>query len=215
MKYRPEVHRTEELVKTRIKLGYRGDALSDGEFDTIISKANNLYYMQLKPAAWKCLFATLRIFGKRVSEVVELKTYNFRVRGELLYVTFKIRKKRGHVPEKTKPVSVHDIYVRNYILPYWSSVRDMQEFMFPRSACSSGHIPRQYVNTALNMLELEAPVWPHLFRGNLATEYAQTEGVSAYELQSWFDWSSLKLADSYLSKEGANLVKLAKKVENK
>jgi integrase len=51
----------------------------------------------------------------------------------------------------------------------------------------------------------------HLFRHTLATDIAQLEGVTAYEFKSWLDWSSLSQADAYLSKEGANLTRLARR----
>lgn len=205
------------LEEKRRALGYPPDVLDKAEFDEIIRLSLDMDYKGVSGSGWACLFVIFWQFGKRISEVVELRTSDLSIRGDMLYVTFRIRKKRGEnkLPPRREPVSVNDRYVREYIIPYWESIRDSEEFLFPRPQTKMGHIYPQYVWDYIQLFDLEQPVWTHLFRHTLANDVAQMEGVTAYQFQSMFDWSSLKQADAYLSKMGANLTPIARKREER
>jgi len=205
-----------ENISERKRLGY-GEIMSPDEIDTIISKALSLNYMGLPGVAWSCLFAVFWAFGKRVSEIVELRTTDITVRGNDLAVTFTIRKKVrkskngipipedkwGTPPRRTKRLTLDNKYAQ-IIRDYWESIKVPGGFMFP--GIRSKHINSRYVWDAIKLMGFEQPIWSHLFRHTLATELAQNE-VGAFEMKSWFDWEKIDTADSYVSAAGVSTKK--------
>jgi len=207
-----------ENILERKRLGY-GEIMSSVEIDTIISRAQDLEYMSLGGEAWSCLFAVFWAFGKRISEIVELRTTDIAVRGNELAITFTIRKKvrkskNGITipedewktpPRRTKRLTLENKYAQ-IIHEYWESIKDKGGFLFPRSQTRMGHIYPRYVWDAIKEMGFEQPIWSHLFRHTLATELAQNE-VGAFEMKTWFDWEKIDTADSYVSAAGVSTKK--------
>jgi site-specific recombinase XerD len=105
-------------------------------------------------------------------------------------------------------VILENPYIK-YILPYWEKLKDRGEiYLFPRPQTRTGHIYEKYVWDVIQMLDLEQPVWSHLFRGTLATEMAEDE-ATAFQLKSWFDWENIATADEYVTKAGVSTKKLS------
>jgi len=210
------------LIEKRRALGY-DDVMSPAEVAAIISKANNIDYLGLDGSAWSCLFAIFWAFGKRISEVVELRTSDIAVRGNTLAITFTVRKKvrksrkgkpipeskRKTPPRRTKRLTLKNTYAQ-IIKDYWESVKDRQVYMFPREHTRTGHIYEKYVWDVVKMMDLPQPVWSHLFRHSLATELA-SNGISAWELKDWFDWESIATADEYVSAAGQTTPKITRR----
>jgi len=196
-------------VQRRRELGY-GETMSSTEIDAIISRANTLDYLGLSGDAWGCIFAIFWAFGKRLSEIVELRSTDIAVRNNSLAVTFTIRKKRGGArPRRTKILTLENKYAV-IIKDYWDSIKDRGGFLFPRAQTKMGHIYPKYVWDVVKMMKFEQPIWTHLFRHSLATELAQSD-VSVFEIKSWFDWEKINTADEYVSAAGVS----TKKVSNR
>jgi len=207
-----------ENILERKRLGY-GEIMSSVEIDTIIFKAQDLDYMDLGGNAWSCLFAVFWAFGKRISEIVELRTTDISVRGNELVITFTIRKKvrkskkgipipedkQGTPPRRTKRLTLDNKYAQ-IIKDYWESIKERGGFLFPRRQTRMGHIYPRYVWDAIKEMGFEQPIWSHLFRHTLATELAQNE-VGAFEMKTWFDWEKIGTADSYVSAAGVSTKK--------
>lgn len=201
----------EILIEKRKRLGY-SDTMSPTEIDAIISRASTLEYMGLNGNAWACLFSIFWAYGKRISEVVELRVTDIAVRGvgltDYLTVTFSIRKKRGGArPRRTKRLILENKYAQ-IIKNYWESIKDRGGFMFPRELTKTGHIYPKYVWEVIKEMGFEQPIWTHLFRHSLATELAQNE-VSAFEMKTWFDWERIDTADEYVSAAGVSTKKVS------
>lgn len=209
-----------ENILKRQKLGY-GETMSAVEIDTIISRANSLDYMGLGGASWSCLFTIFWAYGKRISEIIELRTTDIAIRGNDLAITFTIRKKVrkskngipipkdkwGTPPRRTKRLTLDNKYAQ-IIKDYWESIKDQGGFLFPRSQTMMGHIYPRYVWDAIKEMGFEQPIWSHLFRHTLATELAQNE-VGAFEMKSWFDWEKIDTADAYVSAAGVSTKKVS------
>jgi len=207
-----------ENILERKRLGY-GEIMSSVEIDTIIFKAQDLDYMDLGGNAWSCLFAVFWAFGKRISEIVELRTTDISIRGNELVITFTIRKKvrkskkgipipedkQGTPPRRTKRLTLDNKYAQ-IIKDYWESIKERGGFLFPRRQTRMGHIYPRYVWDAIKEMGFEQPIWSHLFRHTLATELAQND-VGAFEMKTWFDWEKIDTADSYVSAAGVSTKK--------
>ncbi len=199
-------------------MGY-GETMSAVEIDAIISKAHSLDYMGLSGGAWSCLFAIFWAYGKRISEIVELRTTDIAIRGNDLAVTFTIRKKVrkskngvpipedkwGSPPRRTKRLTLDNKYAQ-IIKDYWESIKVRGGFLFARKETKMGYIYPRYVWDAIKEMGFEQPIWSHLFRHTLATELASRE-VSAFEMKTWFDWEKIDTADSYVSAAGVSTKK--------
>lgn len=211
----------QELIERRRILGY-GDVMSSTEIDIIISRANSIDYLGLKGEAWACLFAVFWAYGKRISEVVELRITDITVRGNNLVITFTIRKKvrktkkgvdipeskRKKPPRRTKRLTLDNPYAK-IIKIYWEGLKEKgQVFMFPRPQTKMGHIYPKYVWDVIQMMKLDQPIWTHLFRHTLATELAANE-VSPFEMKSWFDWENINMADTYVLAAGVSTKKVS------
>lgn len=212
------------LIDRRRDLGY-GNVMSPVEIDTIISTASGIDYLGLKGDSWSCLFTILWAYGKRISEVVELRTTDIAVRGTDLAITFTIRKKsrkskkgilipeekRKKPPRRTKRLTLSNPYAE-MIKIYWEECKERGGlFLFPGMHTSTGHIHPKYVWDVIQKMKLGQPVWTHLFRHTLATELAQND-VGAWEMKTWFDWESINTADEYVSSAGLSTKKVSGRV---
>lgn len=190
-----------EKLERRKKMG-KGETMTLEEIHSIIVKARTTPYKGLSGEAWAVLFSIFAAFGKRLNEIVKLRTSDIAVRGEDLAITFSILKKRGgNAPQRTKRLSLENPHAMR-IVDYWETVKDPGGFMFP--GARSPHINERYVHDMLyRELGLKHPVWSHLFRHSLATELA-ANNVGPFELKSWFDWENIATADAYVQAAGVS-----------
>lgn len=198
-----------------------GETMSTAEIDELLRRAKSLSYMGLKGDAWECLFAIFWAFGKRVSEIVELRITDIAIRGTFLTIIFTIRKKVrkskkgipipkdkwGTPPRRTKRLTLENKYAK-IIEQYWESIKDRGGYMFPGMHTKTGHIYPRYVWDAIKLMGFEQPIWTHLFRHTLATELAKDE-VSVFEMKTWFDWERIDTADEYVSAAGVGTKKVS------
>lgn len=168
----------------------RDDILRQQETLKIIEKAQQV-------ADWlPCCIALLWMFGKRISEVLQLKRENIYVDDRYLYVRFFVSKKKARKdPPVPKPylkrISLKHIGVP-YVLAHLEKVKEGPLF------------PNMYREKARYYFrKVTKKVWFHLFRESLATEMAE-HGATEEDLMHWFDWDRVDTAHSYV-KRGTKL----------
>jgi len=150
------------------------------------------------------------IYGKRISEVISLKTQSVRVNGEYLAILFNVLKKKnrkdpGVLRPFTKRVTLENPYTK-YIMNWWKEIKTLETFMFPRPQTKMGYIYRQYAHNVLK--SINPRISAHLFRHSLATQMAES-GATAYELVNWFDWDRTDTALEYIRRSGAMTERLS------
>ena len=178
--------------------------LSTQELDAILSKANTIGNYGISGAGWQCYFTILRLFGKRVSEVIELRKNSVSVIDNYLNITFRIRKTRRTRPLiRTKQVNIKNPYV-HYIVDYSDSMPD--GYLFPSSGTKSGHIYREYAWKVCKLIDEN--LFNHKFRHTLATDLANKK-ITAFEMQSFFDWASLNMAAEYVQASGVSTQRIS------
>lgn len=188
---------------------HREDIIRPSELDQILQKAGSLEKFGLPGVAWQALVSILWLYGKRVSEVVSLKTQAVRVNDEYLAILFNVLKKKGRkdpgvLRPFTKRVTMENIYT-NFVITWWE-INTGETFLFPRPQTKMGHIYRQYAHLALK--EISPRISSHLFRHSLATQMAE-QGATAYELVNWFDWDRTDTALEYVRRSGAMTKRLS------
>jgi len=152
--------------------------------------------------AWQCLIAIMWLYGKRISEIIPLKTRAVRIDLNYLTILFLVLKKRakkdpGIQYPFLKRVTLDNEYTK-YVLAWWNQVKD-KEYLFSRSQTKMGYIYRQYAHNLLK--EISPRISCHLFRHSLATQMAEN-GATAYELINWFDWDRTDTALEYIRRSG-------------
>jgi len=179
----------------------REDIIRINELDQILTKSEKLNKYGLPGRAWQCLISIMWLFGKRVSEVICLKTSDIEVFDNYLIIRFIVLKKRkkskGIIRTYTKRITLDNPYTE-FIVKWWNEIKN-GEYLFPRPQTKMGHIYRQYVNEFLKKVKVE--ISPHLFRHSLATRMAERE-ATAYEMINWFDWDQTDSALKYIRRSG-------------
>jgi site-specific recombinase XerD len=89
--------------------------------------------------------------------------------------------------------------------------KDKGGYLFPRPQTKTGHIFPEYVWNFIKLMDLEQPIWSHLFQHSLATELASNE-VSPFEMKAWFDWENISTADEYVEAVGISTKKVSSRV---
>ncbi|MCK4481774.1 tyrosine-type recombinase/integrase [Candidatus Bathyarchaeota archaeon] len=173
----------------------------------------------------KCLVCLFYLFGKRISEVLQLRRKDVWTKRGYLYVRFRILKKQSKTAlsmpfEKVKRISIKA--QRTFVLPiiqYAKTLEDLSLPLFPgkcrphtqivKRKDEKGNIIKVYEYTvhreglmsrvhAYKILKgLNPEAYGHWFRHSLATQLAE-EGFTAHELKDWFDWSRYSTAQSYV-----------------
>lgn len=187
----------------------REDVIRPEELDQILTKAGELQMFGLSGIVWQALVSIMWLYGKRVSEIVSLKTQAIRVNGEYLTILFNVLKKEGRkdpgvLQPFTKRVTLENPYT-NFVINWWKQIPD-ETFLFPRPQTKMGHIYRQYAHLVLK--EMSPRISSHLFRHSLATQMAE-QGATAYELVNWFDWDRTDTALEYIRRSGAMTQRLS------
>jgi integrase len=190
----------------------REDVIRKPELDRILRQAGSIQIYGLSGNAWQALVAILWLFGKRIGEVVNLKSSEVFTTNSELCIRFKILKKEsrrdsGVRKTFTKRITLENEYVP-FVLDYWDSIKHLEGFMFPRSQTPTGHIYRQYAWSVLKSLKPDISY--HQFRHSLATHMAE-DGASANELVSWFDWDGTDTALEYVKRGGTLTERLSKR----
>ena len=194
------------------RYGYeRQDVIRPVELGEILDGAEAIDKYGIPGLGWQAFISTMWLFGKRVSEIVSLRTQDIRVDGEYLYILFTVLKKRSHSdPGMRMPFQKRITLENPYtecIIEWWNRVSEGR-FLFPRSQTKMGHIYRQYAHVVLK--EISPQISSHLFRHSLATQMAE-DGATAYELVSWFDWDRTDTALEYIRRGGAMTERLSKR----
>lgn len=179
------------------------------ELDWILIEAGSVKKFGLPGVAWQALISLLWLYGKRISEVVSLKSQAIMVDDDYLFVRFNVLKKRkqnepGVRRPFTKRVTLDNPYTSFVV--NWISMNEGQEYLFPRSQTRMGYIYRQYAHSILK--EISPKISCHLFRHSLATQMAEN-GATAYELVNWFDWDRTDTALEYIRRSGAMTQRLS------
>jgi len=174
----------------------------------------------------KALVCILYLFGKRISEVLDLKRRDLYTKQGYLYVRFRVLKKKSRTElakqiEKVKRVSVKS--QRTFAIPIIDYVKDFAEMempLFPGRSYphtqivkvkdkQTNEVKKEYryefkregvmsrVHAYKILKALDHNAYPHWFRHSLATELAE-QGFTPHELKDWFDWSRYETAVHYV-----------------
>jgi len=182
----------------------REDIIRKKELDNILLNMSKSNYLGMPDNGWASLGAMFWLFGKRVSEIIRVKTDDIYIVEDMLCVRFTVLKKKAKseppVPiTYTKRITMENPY-SIYITKYWYKVRDtQQEYMYPNPRTKTGYVNRESVWKMLK--SVSGNISPHLFRHSLATMMAEHSGT-AYEIINWFDWDRTDTALEYIRRSG-------------
>ena len=190
----------------------REDVIRPDELNQILAKAGELEKFDLPGVAWQALISIMWIYGKRISEIVNLKTQAIRLNEEYLAILFNVLKKRrrkdpGVRRPFSKRVTLENPYT-DFVIKWYEQINH-EVFLFPRPQTKTGHIYRQYAHLVLK--EISPQISCHYFRHSLATQMAEN-GATAYELVNWFDWEKTDTALAYIRRSGAMTQRLSDRV---
>jgi len=189
----------------------RQDVIRSVELGQILDMAEDVERFGIPGLGWQALISIMWLFGKRVSEIIPLRTQDVRVDGEYLHILFTVLKKRSLTdPGMRRPfqkrMTLENPYTE-YIIEWWNRV-GKNRYLFHRSQTQMGYIYRQYAHLVLK--GISPKISAHLFRHSLATQMAE-DGATAYELVSWFDWDRTDTALQYIRRGGAMTERLSKR----
>lgn len=183
----------------------RTDILRETEIKATIDKAGELYgvwFQSCLSMAW--------IFGKRISEILNVKREDCDFDEKFLYVRFIVLKKHGRRKKESieayehrkiererkkkielylKKISVKHPFAR-YIIKHLNTVETGYLFTIEGRRASRFQLHRRLKKCNPN-------AWFHLFRHSLATIFAE-RGATETELMAWFDWISAREAHGYV-----------------
>lgn len=173
----------------------------------------------------KALICFLYLFGKRVTEVLQLRRGDLWSKRGFLYVRFHVLKKKRRTDLALPQMKVKRVSIRRqkpFIMPivdYATTLNDMNMPLFPgkcrphtqivKRKDKEGRIIKVYeykikregimsrVQAYKILKSLDVGAYPHWFRHSLATQLAE-EGFTPWELKEWFDWSRFQTAVNYV-----------------
>jgi len=160
----------------------------------IMRKPELDYMMGKADPTMKALMAMLWLFGKRISEVINVRREDVWIEGDKLYVAFWVLKKKsrkdpGDVEQFVKSMSVRHPYMKPLVDYINSLPTERNTLLFPFDR-----------HKAYRMLKKINPrAFLHLFRTSLATRMAEL-GATEYELMHWFDWDRSSTAGRYVKR---------------
>lgn len=147
----------------------------------------------------RCMVALLYNYGMRVTEMIEIKIGDIRIKNDYLYIRTKTLKARAKVIPEKRTLKRHlSNPFMNYILEHYNSViNSNQVWLFPSPYNIGSHITRK---TVLNIVtRLDPTVWCHLFRHTRATIFGE-ENATESQLVAWFGWADSRPAQRYVRK---------------
>ncbi len=89
------------------------------------------------------------------------------------------------------------------IIEQWNNTKERDDRVFPVSTWTAWKLIR----------EVTGGKYPHYFRLNRATRFAEHERTSILDLQQWFGWTSPRTIKKYLGRAGRVTRKMASRVE--
>jgi len=176
--------------------------------DIIRPSECKMFLIHAKKPIKRALIAFLYAYGKRISEILNLKRQDIYLNDANIEVKFLLLKRKprsGILPiRKLKLSRAH--YLAPIIENWISPIKDPEAWIFPGN--SGGHIHRI---TAWRWLKaISQDIWPHLFRHSLATLMAEN-GATAFELVAWFHWANMDTARTYVKDTDAMADRFAKR----
>lgn len=170
----------------------REDILRRTEIETMLKSAD----------PWlACLIALAWMFGKRISELLQVTKEDIWKDRSFLYVRFHVGKKQSR-----KDAAIPQPYIKRITRkhPGVAYVLDYLEEMAIMDEKETRLFPKMYYQKAQYYLKkLNPQAWWHLFRQSLATEMAE-HGATEEQLLHWFDWDRVDTAHDYV-KHGVKL----------
>lgn len=163
----------------------RKDVLSQKEIEDMLKKASELKgkYFRLRAKALISIFRT----GKRRAEVATLEVSDLEIKGDFLYITFTVVKKRRKKElstRRTKRFPLKSPYAR-HIIKYWHHLlkhHPKSRYLFPRGKTVFNHayilFPNQHLSgrQILRIIkQLNQKAWPHLFRETRGAEVVRAD----------------------------------------
>lgn len=149
----------------------------------------------------QCLIAIAWLFGKRITEILQLRREATWVDENYLYIRFLVSKKKKRRETAVPRPFVKRITLRHpgvqYILRYIENCEG-QLFLPGLKNTES-----KRVRAWQHLKEINSQAWWHLFRESLATQMAE-RGATEEMLMHWFDWDRVDTAHDYV-KRGTKL----------
>ena len=201
--------------KARIE---RKTVISDTEFQQILEKADRIEDRFFRLRA-KALLCVLRLSGKRRGEIALLECEDFKVKGDLLHITFTVLKKRKKEVLKRrspKAVPLSDPLTEPILewLDYLEKLDPAPKYFLPRVKSVFGfhyimrdaHISgRQVFNIVRGCTE---KVWPHLFRETCAADVVRQDPsiIAAFKVKKRLDLKDIKTGFRYLDRFAVDII---------
>jgi len=223
----PYPHRYREKVE---------EILSEEEFLTYLENAVKLEnerrhkkdnptclaHTRIKTVKISGLLALIHYLGLRISEIVGdrphkyftkegeerwtqevhgLRKQDIRITKNMIRIEPKEIRKHG---KRNEPLWIPiDLPGANYIVEQWELKENKNDRLFPISTWTAWSLISQIT---------EGRLYPHYFRLNRATKFANQEETSIKDLQEWFGWRSMQTIEKYMGKAGRVTRRMARRL---
>jgi len=210
----PYEHRYREKVE---------ETLTEKEYETYYNNCKDLerlrheqrtnpqYPFDLRIVNFKIsgLLAVLYYTGLRISEIVGdekdgihgLRKRDLRVEEEYIRVNAEEARKHGK-REEPLWIPLDKLGVQD-IVDQWEDTKDRNDRIFPISCWTGWSLISEVT---------EGRLYPHYFRLNRATKFAEHEETSIKDLQDWFGWVDPRTVGKYLGKAGKRTKRMAERI---
>ena len=196
----------------------RKTVIGDREFRQILEGAAEIEkpFFRLR---LKALLCVLRLSGKRRGEVAVLERDDFKVKGDLLYITFTVLKKRKKkvLPTRSsKAIPLSDPLTKPVLewLRYLEKLDPKPKHFLPRVRSVFGlnyieanqHISGRHVFTLVR--SCSDLIWPHLFRETVASDVIQKDPsiIGAFKVQERLDLKDIETGFAYLRRFAVDII---------
>ncbi len=127
-----------------------------------------------------------------------LRKMDLSIKDDLLKVDVKEARKHG---KREEPLWIPlDKLGVDSIVEVWESSKIPEDRIFPIT---------KWLSWKLISLVTEGRLYPHFFRLNRATEFANNPETSLLELKKWFAWADARTASFYMGRAGRTTKKMA------
>ena len=135
---------------------------------------------------------------KWTKELHGLRKMDLSIKDNLLKVDVKEARKHG---KREEPLWIPlDKLGVSSIVEAWKSAKEPEDRIFPIT---------KWLGWKLISLVTEGRLYPHFFRLNRATEFANNPETSLLELKKWFAWADARTASFYMGRAGRTTKKMA------